>query len=133
MSNVSRHVVRRALIVTTVVVVLGGASARPLTVYLWPAAIVSIDDASRSIDVSLRAPPDLKAIYALDVVGVGRVEGEAEIALVLNGARYKPRHLGGAVLFTWGGDWYGPEAVVRYTPTSGASGSIVLSYRFRSL
>ena len=126
----------RVLIIATLVVVISAfvaISARPFSVYLWPTATVSIDDASRPVDVSLRAPPDLKAIYALDVVGVGRVEGEAEIALVLNGALYKPRHLGGAVLFTWGGDWYGPEAVVRYTPMSGASGSITLNYRFRSL
>jgi hypothetical protein len=102
-------------------------------VYFWPAATAVINDASRPIDVSLRAPHDKKAIYALDVVGVGRIDGDAEIALLLNGVPYKTKRLSGPVLFTWGGDWYNPEAIVHYTPVAAKGGSMKLSYRFRSL
>jgi hypothetical protein len=127
---------RRVLIIATFIAVGAGVAAmiwRPLSVFLSPAAIAGIEDASRPIDVTLRAPPELDAVYALDVVAVGRIEGDAEISLVLNGAPYKTRHISGPVLFTWGGDWYGPEAIVRYTPSADTSGSMTLNYRFRSL
>lgn len=135
-NDINGHVMRRVVIIAAFVVatgIVGARFARPLSVYFWPASTASIEDASRAIDIILHAPPDLKSVYALDVVGVGWIDGEAEIALVLNGAPYKSRYLDGAVLFTWGGDWYGPEAVVRYTPALGANGVITLNYRFRSL
>ena len=137
MRDVRRHVVRRALAIVAFITITVGVAATfvwpSLSTYLWPTAAAAIEDASRPIDVRLRAPQESKAVYALDVVGVGRLEGEGEIALVLNGALYKPQHLSGCVLFTWRGDWYSPEAVVRYTPAPGASGSMALNYRFHSL
>jgi hypothetical protein len=66
-------------------------------------------------------------------VGVGSVDGDAEISLMLNGEPYKPKRLHGRVLFTWRGDWYSQEAIVRYTPKSAKTGSIQLFYRFRAL
>jgi len=105
----------------------------PLSVYLRPLATLDIEDATRQSEATLHAPPGYDAIYALDVVGSGRITGEGEISLILNGAPYKTHHVSGEVSFTWGGDWYSPEAKVRFTPSSKASGSVTLHYKFRSL
>ena len=108
-------------------------TAAAIVAWLWLPATMTIADAGIPIELTLRAPSAPKRVYALDVQGNGRIDGEAEIALILNGQPYKVAHLDGVVHFEWGGDWYSPEAVVRYRPLSAKSGSIKLRYRFHAL
>lgn len=96
-------------------------------------AEVLISDPSRAVDLILKAPKGEKATHALTVVGTGRIEGEAQISLMLNGIPQQTQHVTGTVEFTWREDWYSPEATVRYTPSSAKTGAIRLSYRFSSL
>lgn len=128
---------RRARVIVgiglVVVTALGVYAWVPLSSYLKPGATVLIADPTRSIDLKLRAPENADAIYSIRVVGTGRIEGDAEVSLMLNGRPYKTEHLRGPIVFTWGGDWYASEATVRYTPTSVKSGSVKLRYRFFSL
>lgn len=121
---------RRAFSLVGALLVVGAAS---LLVYWWLPGTATIPDASHAAELTLRAKGHENEIYALDVRGTGRIEGEGEIALILNGAPYKSVRLHGPVDFVWGGDWYSSVAVVRYTPLSPASGSIKLSYRFNWL
>src|SRR5215469_6043102 len=92
-----------------------------------------IPDVTRPIELTLQARPGQDHIYSLDVVGIGSVDGDADICLVLNGSAYKPVRLHGRVRFVWGGDWYSPTATVRYIPVQVKSGSVLLRYRFNSL
>jgi hypothetical protein len=119
--------VRRIVIIVAGLSVLTAATA---VTWWWLPATLTISDAGSPVELTLRAPNGSKGVYALDVRGSGRIDGEAEIALILNGQPYKVTNLDGVVHFEWGGDWYAPEAVVRYRPLSAKSGSIKLRYRF---
>jgi hypothetical protein len=121
---------RRVFIITAVLLV---AAVAILVLWSWLPASLIIADVARPTELTLRAKDHPDRVYALDVRGSGSINGEAEIALILNGQPYKTVRLNGPVHFAWGGDWYAPEAVVRYTPLSATSGSIKLRYRFRSL
>ena len=121
---------RRALAIVIVLLIAGASSA---VVWSWWPASISIADVGKATDVTLRAKDDAGGIYALDVKGSGHINGEAEITLILNGQPYKSARLRGPVHFSWGGDWYSPDAIVRYKPLSTTSGSLQLKYRFHSL
>ncbi len=60
----------------------------------------------------------------------GKIDGEAEITLILNGQPYKTERVNGPVKFSWRVDWYSTEAVVRYTPLTAKKGTITLRYHF---
>jgi hypothetical protein len=85
-------------------------------------------------EMTLHARRTETKIYCLDVEGVADIQGDATIELVLNGAGYKTVQLHGHTTFTWGGDWYSPDAIVRYAPASRLTkGSVMLKYRFKAL
>jgi hypothetical protein len=92
-----------------------------------------VPDVTTSTEVTLHAKPLQRRIYSLDIVGFGNIDGDAEISLVLSGEPYKDVKLHGHVRFLWGGDWYSPTAVVRYTVGAVKGGSLVLRYRFNDL
>ena len=129
-SIVKSEPVRRFSIIVAGLLIVTAAA---LAAWLWLPATVTIADAGIPIELTLRAPGAPKRVYALDVQGSGRIDGEAEVTLILNGQPYKVAHLSGVVHFEWGGDWYSPEAVVRYRPLSAKAGVIKLRYRFHSL
>lgn len=98
----------------------------------------SSDDSASILDASQPATIVLKSesaegVVGLDVFGTGHVDGTGRIELILNGQPYKSEVLIDDVAFRWGGDWYSPEATIRYTPQDARGGAIKLSYRFRSL
>ena len=72
-------------------------------------------------------------IHGITISGSGRLKGEAEISLILNGGPYKTEHLSGAVDFRWGGDWYSDQAEIKYTPISSTGGKLKLKYQFNDL
>lgn len=95
---------------------------------------VLIPDAGRPAEVTLHAREGQTQIVSLDVKGVADIQGDATIELLLHGASYKRVQLHGHTTFTWGGDWYTPDAIVRYAPASPSTkGSITLEYRFNTL
>ena len=89
-----------------------------------------IPDVTKSTEVTLHAKLRQRRISSLDVVGFGNIDGDAEISLILDGEPYKAVKLHGQVRFVWGGTWYSPTAVVRYTPGAVKRGSLTLRYRF---
>ena len=95
---------RRLSIATVVAFLVGGA----IWLGWWhlrenlPGS-VTISAASQPSEVTLRAEGDPKTVYALEVSGSGKVTGEAQIALILNGRPYKTERLNDSVNFTWGG------------------------------
>lgn len=92
----------------------------------------SILDASQPATLVLKSQA-AKGVFALDVSGTGHVDGTGRIELMLNGQPYKTEVMTGDATFRWAGDWYSPEATVRYTPQDARGGAIKLDYRFRSL
>jgi hypothetical protein len=132
---VSHHHMRSAISkVALALVVLGVA-----VVLLWSYMAsrqppsVKLDDLTRSSEIVLKAPNGETAIVGLEVIGSGQVDGNARVELMLDGRVQEAALLQGPVEFRWSGDWYSPEALVRYTPGSATSGSVKLSYRFASL
>ena len=63
----------------------------------------------------------------------GKLEGEAQLILMLNGAPYKTERMKGKVIIDWGGDWYSDSMELRYQPSSITSGQLVIEYTFTDL
>jgi hypothetical protein len=63
-----------------------------------------ISDITKSETITLVKHQGQGAIYSLFIKGEGRIQGNAEIILILNGAPYKTKHLSGPVDFHWEGD-----------------------------
>jgi hypothetical protein len=63
----------------------------------------------------------------------GKLEGEAQLVLMLNGAPYKSERMKGKVNFTWGGDWYSDSIELRYQPINVTAGHLVIAYTFADL
>jgi hypothetical protein len=100
----------------------------------WHPDTAVIPDAGRPAEVTLHARRGETQIVGLEAEGVADIQGDATIELVLNGAGYKTVQLHDHTNFTWGGDWYSPDAIVRYVPASRMTkGSITLKYRFKTL
>jgi hypothetical protein len=68
--------------------------------------------------------------HGITIRGIGQIDGEGIISLLLNGEPYKVAKLSGKIDFQWGGDWYSETATIRYEPTIVRSGKLVLRYRF---
>lgn len=102
-----------------------------LELWLQPAS-VRITDCSRPAELTLLPRHQAVKVTSLHVEARGKIEGSAEITLILNGQPYKTERLNGPVKFSWRSDWYSPEAIVRYTPLSAKSGAITLRYNFGS-
>ena len=92
-----------------------------------------ITDSSKPAELTLHPKHHATRVTALHVEARGKLDGEAEITLLLNGQPYKTERLNGPVKFSWRVDWYSTEAVVRYTPLTARDGSITLRYHFASL
>jgi hypothetical protein len=93
--------------------------------------IATIADAARPAELLLRAQRGAWAPTGISVTGTGNLDGIAEIALLDGDGRVQQTALlRSSADFRLAGDWYEPEATLRYTPISGASGTIGLRYRF---
>jgi hypothetical protein len=93
----------------------------------------SIADVRKEELVVLRHTKNTGHVYSISIRGIGNIDGEANISLVLNGEPYKTEKLKGKVNFDWGGDWYSDTAEIRYLPINVNSGEIVIEYKFSTL
>ena len=91
-----------------------------------------VPDVTKPVTIILKKDPGQGPIHSLSVIGSGKIAGNAEIILILNGGPYKTESLTGSVNFRWGGDWYSDQAEIRYTPTSVTSGNLKLKYKFNN-
>ena len=87
-------------------------------------------DITQPETITLIKNPEQGAIHSISIKGEGRIQGNAEIILILNDAPYKTMHLSGPVDFRWTGDWYYDQAEIRYIPMSAIKGSLRLKYKF---
>lgn len=89
-----------------------------------------VSDVTQPETIVLEKESKQGKIHSWSVVGDGKIDGDAEIVLMLNGEPYQTEKLSGAVDFQWSGDWYSDEAAIMYTPTSVTDGSLSLNYKF---
>lgn len=92
----------------------------------------AIVDVTKPQTLTLKCDATRK-VHALEINGSGRIEGDATIALMLNGAPYKSETLRGNIDFKWNGDWYSDSAEIVYSPRSVTSGELTLTYEFHGL
>jgi len=71
-----------------------------------------------------------KPTSGLLIMGKGYVDGEARIALVLEGKVYKTRVVSGNVKFQWRENWRDDRAILRYQPLSVTEGNFRFSVTF---
>lgn len=90
----------------------------------------SIANVAQAQTIILAKRPGQGAIHSLSVTGSGKLQGRAEITLLLDGQPHTTETLSGDVDFRWQSDWYADQAEIRYTPFSVAGGSLELTYTF---
>lgn len=93
----------------------------------------NVADVTKSETIELKKASSQGNIHSITVVGKGRIDGAAEIVLILNGKPYKTESILGDVNFSWGGDWYSDYAKIDYKPSSVKSGNLSLQYEFNDL
>ena len=94
---------------------------------------ISISDVGNAQVIVLRAAPGASAVHSLSVRCHGKLDGAASFTLMLDGKPYKSEKVRGPFSFTWGGDWYAPEARLEYRPDQVRSGDITIEYHFSSI
>jgi len=83
--------------------------------------------------IILQKKTDQKIIVSMGIHCYGKLDGEAQLVLMLNGAPYKTEKLNGKVNFKWGGDWYSDSMELKYQPSNITSGQLVIDYAFFDL
>lgn len=91
-----------------------------------------IVDVKKAEVIVLKKKPGQGPIHSLSVSGHGKIDGNAEISLILNSGPYKTEKLTGNVNFRWGGDWYSDQAEIRYNPGMVTGGNLRLTYKFNN-
>jgi hypothetical protein len=94
---------------------------------------LEIADAKKPQVLILQKKPGQKNIVSMGIHCYGKLEGEAQLVLMLNGAPCKTEHMNGRVSFKWGGDWYSDSMEARYQPNNITSGQINIEYTFSDL
>ena len=92
-----------------------------------------ISDSSKKQTIILKKKSGEGNVHAINITGEGDINGEATIALILNGEPYKTEKLSGRINFQWGGDWYADTAEIIYEPQKVTKGKISLNYKFETL
>ena len=90
----------------------------------------NLADVTKPEAIVLKKKPGQGPVYSFSVVGHGKINGNAEISLILNGGPYKTEKLSDKVNFRWGGDWYSDQAEIRYAPGTITGGTVRLKYKF---
>ena len=91
---------------------------------------LEITDLKKSHVLLLHKIPSQKNVYSMGIHCYGKLDGEAELVLMLNGAQYKIERLKGKVNFTWSGDWYSDSMELRYQPGIVSAGQLFIEYTF---
>lgn len=91
---------------------------------------VAIPDVTRSTVLKLRAEPGKDNVSALGMRISGNVEGKARVTLLHGDHAQMSSELSGEVSLEWVGDWYSPEAELRYDSSDVRSGHLQVEYRF---
>ncbi|MEO8307241.1 MAG: hypothetical protein ABI616_04290 [Pseudomonadota bacterium] len=118
----------RIIAIVLVVLVLVTAI---VSLWIQPAS-VRITDSSKPAELKLLPRHSVTTVTSLHIEARGKIDGAAEITLLLNGQPYRTERVNGPVKFSWRMDWYSAEAELRYTPLTAKHGIITLRYQFAS-
>jgi len=91
---------------------------------------IEVSDLQNPQVIKLHKKQSQKYINAMRIRGTGKLNGEANIVLMLNDKPYKKANLNGNVSFNWGADWYSDDMEIRYQPVKVDSGTILIEYSF---
>jgi hypothetical protein len=91
---------------------------------------VRIKDVRKPETVTLNKAFSQGHIYSLSIRGTGKLDGTANISLLIEGKVYRTQKLNNSINFTWNNDWYSDKAVIRYSPINVKYGDFIINYRF---
>jgi hypothetical protein len=94
---------------------------------------IEITDIKKPQVLILQKKPNQEGVVSMGIHCHGRLEGEAQLVLMLNGAPYKTKRMKGKVNFKWGGDWYADSLELRYLSSNINSGHLIIDYTFSTL
>jgi hypothetical protein len=91
---------------------------------------IEIKDLNKQQIITLNKESNQSNIHSIRIRGIGKIDGKANIFLLLNQKPYKAEELTDKVKFSWGGDWYSNSAELMYVPISVKSGTLSIEYKF---
>ena len=95
---------------------------------------IEITDLQKTQTIILHKKTDQKDIVSMALHVYGKINGEAQLALMLNGKQYKTKIMKGNINFKWGGDWYADSMELRYEPHQPVNdGKIKIEYVFKTI
>lgn len=71
-----------------------------------------------------------RSTYGLLIMSRGYIDGEARVALLLDGEVRKTKVISGNVKFQWRENWHQNRAIIRYQPSRVTDGDLRFSVTF---
>jgi hypothetical protein len=95
---------------------------------------IEITDLTKPQTIVLHKKPQQKDIVSMSLRINGKIDGEAQLSLMLNGNPYKTETIKGKINIKWGGDWYADSMQLRYEPHQTVKdGKIKIEYVFNGI
>lgn len=94
------------------------------------AKIYRVRDITRNQQLLLRNQALARSTYGLLIMTRGYIDGEARVALLLDGEVRKTRVVSGNVKFQWRENWQENRAIIRYQPSGVTEGDLRFSVTF---
>ena len=92
--------------------------------------LYQISDLAETQQLLLRKKTFSRSTYGLLIMGKGKIDGRARIALLLDGNVYKTEMISGRVRFQWQEKWRDSHAIIRYQPLNVTEGNLRFSVTF---
>ena len=95
---------------------------------------IEITDLNKPQTIVLQKKPHQKDIVSMSLRVNGKIDGEAQLSLMLNGNPYKTEMIKGKINIKWGGDWYADSMELIYEPHQTIKdGRIKIEYVFNAI
>lgn len=95
-----------------------------------PTKIYRVGDITRNQQLLLRNQALARSTYGLLIMTRGYIDGEARVALLLDGEVRKTRVVSGNVKFQWRENWQENRAIIQYQPSGVTEGDLRFSVTF---
>ncbi|KYC44080.1 hypothetical protein WA1_02760 [Scytonema hofmannii PCC 7110] len=97
-----------------------------------PYQTVRIKDVRKLENINISKASSQGNIHSISIRGTGKLDGTANIGLIVDGKLYKSEKAHNSINFKWDNDWYSNTAVIRYSPIDVKSGELTIDYRFHN-
>jgi hypothetical protein len=95
--------------------------------------VIMVDNVSNAQTIVLKNDSANKHPFGISIEVSGKIDGQANIYLMLKGKSYKSEIIKNHFSFTWSTDWYSDSAEIKYEPIGVKEGNVMIKYSFGTL